>query len=127
MNNKGFAVSGILYTVLLMFLALLSMLLWNLENRKSLLDKIKADVNNLLNEVEYKVYSNGYAIYFNPQTGELCEENEAVSTTGTKTGCMKWYAFNDSKYDDTVNLLLDHNTTAGLAWNTVGEDGTNVA
>ena len=28
---------------------------------------------------------------------------------------MKWYAFND-KGADTVNLLLDHNTTAKVAW-----------
>ena len=36
----------------------------------------------------YPVYSNGTAIYYNPETNSKCDESEAVSTTGTKTGCM---------------------------------------
>jgi len=33
---------------------------------------------------------------------------------------MKWYAFNDVKTSQTVNLILDHNTTASVAWNSSG-------
>ena len=40
---------------------------------------------------------------------------------------MKWYTFNDSSESSTVNVILDHNTTAGLAWNTDGDYGTNVS
>ena len=60
-------------------------------------------------------YANGTVVYYNPETNTKCTASQAVSTTGTKTGCMRWYAFN---YDgsDTVNLLLDHNTTAKVAW-----------
>ena len=60
-------------------------------------------------------YANGTVVYYNPETNTKCTSAEAVSTTGTKTGCMKWYAFN---YDgsDKVNLLLDHDTTAEVAW-----------
>ena len=60
-------------------------------------------------------YTNGTVVYYNPETNKKCTSAEAVSTTGTKTGCMKWYVFN---YDgsDKVNLLLDHNTTAEVAW-----------
>ena len=60
-------------------------------------------------------YANGTVVYYNPETNTKCTSAEAVSTTGTKTGCMKWYVFN---YDgsDKVNLLLDHNTTAKVAW-----------
>lgn len=43
MKNKGFAISGILYTILLIFLAIVSMLLMNLKNKKYLLDRIKDD------------------------------------------------------------------------------------
>ena len=64
---------------------------------------------------EVTTYANGTVVYYNPETNTKCTSSEAVSTTGTKTGCMKWYAFN---YDgsDKVNLLLDHDTTAEVAW-----------
>ena len=66
----------------------------------------------------YPVYSNGTAIYYNPETNTKCNEIDAVSTTGTKTGCMKWYTFNDEgETTSTVNMILDHNTTANVAWN----------
>ena len=60
-------------------------------------------------------YANGTVVYYNPETNKKCSGSEAVSTTGTKTGCMRWYIFNDEG-NDTVNLLLDHNTTATVAW-----------
>ncbi len=64
-----------------------------------------------------KTYANGEVVYFNVTTGEKCSNYiETQSNTGTKTGCMKFYAFNDDG-KDTVNLILDHNTTATVAWN----------
>ncbi len=71
----------------------------------------------------HTVYSNGTVIYFNPVTGSTCTAGEAVSTTGTKTGCMKWYAFNDGGItSSTLNLILDHNTTATVSWNSTGSN-----
>ena len=64
-------------------------------------------------------HTNGTVVYYNPETNKKCSSSEAVSTTGTKTGCMRWYAFNDEG-NDTVNLLLDHNTTAKVAWASTG-------
>jgi len=63
---------------------------------------------------------NGHVVYFNPETGQACTEsdyntNKGASDTGNKSGCMKWYVFNDDG-GDTVNLLLDHNTTRIVAW-----------
>ncbi len=72
----------------------------------------------------YNEYENGKVVYFNPETGATCDKTSAVSTLGTKTGCMKWYIFNDDKFSSTVNMILDHNTTALIAWNS---SGTNVA
>ena len=43
MNNKGFAVSGILYTLLLIFITILAMLLLNFQNKKNIIDKLKGD------------------------------------------------------------------------------------
>ena len=60
-------------------------------------------------------YTNGTVVYYNPVTNAKCTASQAVSVSGTKTGCMKWYAFNDEG-NDTVNLLLDHSTTAKVAW-----------
>ncbi len=47
-----------------------------------------------------------------------CDEVNSVSTTGTKTGCMKFYIYNDS--NDTYKMILDHNTTALVPWNSTG-------
>src|SRR5574344_574305 len=77
----------------------------------------------------YKTYSNGEAVYFNVTTGKTCTSAEAVSTTNTKTGCMKFYAFNDSSSSSTVNMILDHNTTANnVVWDsTTNENGPTTA
>ena len=69
---------------------------------------------------KYKVYTNGTEIYYNPETGKKC--TTAVSTPGTNSGCMKWYAFNDDDKSSTVNVILDHNTTAGVAYNSTGRN-----
>ena len=73
-----------------------------------------------------KTYANGEVVYFNVDNGTKCTSSEAVSTTGTKAGCMKFYAFNDDG-GTTVNLLLDHNTTVSVMWssisNTLGPSG----
>ncbi len=77
-----------------------------------------------LEECNNKTYENGTPIYFNPVTNKSCTEQEAnknMNSNGTPTGitegCMKWYTFNDSSDSDTVNLILDHNTTVIVAWN----------
>lgn len=57
----------------------------------------------------------GEAIYVNPETGKTCNKKNAVSKTGTKTGCMKWYIY-DKNDNGTYQLILDHNTTAAVAF-----------
>ena len=64
-------------------------------------------------------YANGTAIYFNPNSNSVCSKAEATSNTSKSNGCMKWYTFNDEG-SSTVNLLLDHNTTAKVAWASTG-------
>ena len=73
---------------------------------------------------EPKKYNNGEIVYFNVTTGTKCilsDYTETQSNTGTNSGCMKFYAFNDDG-GDTVNLLLDHNTTAMVEWNSSGSN-----
>ena len=69
-----------------------------------------------------KKINNGTAVYYNPETENKCSKEEAKSTTGTKRGCMKWYVFNDKEGNATVNVILDHNTTANVAWNSTGNN-----
>ena len=69
-----------------------------------------------------KSFKNGTAVYYNPETETKCKSSEAVSTTGTNSGCMKWYVFNDKEGNATVNVILDHNTTANVAWNSTGNN-----
>ena len=70
---------------------------------------------------EILVISKGTSVYFNPKTGKVCNQNDAVSTTGTKTGCMKWYIYSDNNKNN-FNMILDHNTTAVVAWNSTGSN-----
>ena len=69
-----------------------------------------------------KSFKNGTAVYYNPETETKCKSSEAVSTTGKNSGCMKWYVFNDKEGNATVNVILDHNTTAGVAYNSTGNN-----
>ena len=70
-----------------------------------------------------KSFKNGTAVYYNPVFGEKCTGyTEANSTTGKKSGCMKWYVFNDKEGNATVNVILDHNTKANETWNSTGNN-----
>ena len=62
----------------------------------------------------------GQVYYYNPVTNVKCTSAEAVSVAGTKTGCMKWYSILDNGTSDNITLLLDHNTTATVAWASSG-------
>jgi len=50
--------------------------------------------------------------YLNSVTGY----NGVTKASNLQNGCMKFYAFNDDG-GDTLNLILDHNTTAWTYWN----------
>ena len=62
-------------------------------------------------------------VYLDPtDLSKECNASNSVSTTETKTGCMKWYIFNDS--GDNYTMILDHNTTATVAWNSNGSNAS---
>ena len=55
-------------------------------------------------------------VYLDPTNlSNVCNAENSVSTTETKTGCMKWYIFNDD--EDNYTMILDHNTTSRIKWN----------
>ena len=84
-------------------------------------------------EVDYdygkdQSYDNGQIVYFDVETGKSCtnyhEDNSktgynglaTTKTTDNQNSCLKFYAFLDDG-NKNLNLLLDHNTTAKVAWN----------
>ena len=86
------------------------------------------------------IYSNGQTIYFDVVTEKSCtnykpdnsktgynglinkdEQGNITERLDTQTSCLKFYAFLDDGGKN-LNLLLDHNTTDKLAWNTSGSN-----
>ncbi len=66
--------------------------------------------------------NDGQIVYFNPETGKLCSEyKEENSINETKTGCLKWYTFGGNNKSDYINLILDHNTTYNVVYNSYGD------
>ena len=93
--------------------------IWNKETGTLILSKATGDVVVTIvgEKKKAKTYANGEVVYFNVTTGKKCSDyTETQSKTGVKSGCMKFYAFNDNG-KDTVNLILDHNTTETIYWN----------
>ena len=93
--------------------------------------KSKNDGKILADSVGIKQrYVDGEEVYYNVKTGKSCtnyhEENSktgynGINPTGNQTNCLKFYAFND-KGGKNLNLLLDHNTTATVAWNSTEDN-----
>ena len=55
-------------------------------------------------------------VYLDPtDLSKKCNESNSKSETGTKTGCMKWYIYSED--NNSYTMILDHNTTAGVAYN----------
>ena len=52
-------------------------------------------------------YANGTVVYFNPVTGVKCTSGQSVNTASNTS---------------TVDMILDHNTTALVAWNSSGSN-----
>ena len=126
-KNKGFTLVELLAVIVILALIATPIILNVINDAKKQAAKDSFHENGKAVEKDDKkdeetidVYKDGTAIYYNPETGKKCNESEAVSTPGTKSGCMKWYAFNDKEGNATVNVILDHNTTASVAWNSTG-------
>ena len=62
-------------------------------------------------------------VYLDPtDLTKTCNGSNSISTTETKTGCMKWYIYSEDESNYT--MILDHNTTARIMWN---DSNRNVA
>lgn len=93
---------------------------YNSSGTKVTSSTIVTDNANLTAKWGVNPYENGTIVYFNVTTGTKCTNyTEAQSNSGVNSGCMKWYVFNDDG-SETINLILDHNTTEEVVWNSSG-------
>lgn len=69
-------------------------------------------------------YSEGTVIYYNPETNKKCTASEVNTIVNAKTGCLKWniITMGDTTSKTTVDIMLDHNTTAIVEWNSSGNN-----
>lgn len=77
LNNKGFALTSIIYMLIVLFLLLLLLVLSNLASRKVVLDKMKYDVKEKLNQGGVK-NTNTYTVTFDPNGGEVTQSTKEV-------------------------------------------------
>lgn len=89
MNNKGYALTGILYTSLIVFATIMIALLFNLQNRKTILNELKEDVadaanseanyNYLYSEIQELKKNVGSSHYYVIEVGSLSQEKTKVA------------------------------------------------
>lgn len=135
LNNKGFAITSIIYSMLILFLTLVVLIISNLASRKAVFDKQKTDILEKIGlGVENIQLDDGSIVYFDITTGKVCnnyhEDNSKTGYNGTSTtkttsdqnGCLKFYVFKNYEDEQRLNLLLDHNTTATVNWDDSGDN-----
>lgn len=79
-----------------------------------LLDSTGCQGDIIMNAI---IYADGTEVYFNPDTGKACSVSDITNTT---SGCMKWYTFGDTGENASVKMILGHNTTDSVAFNSTG-------
>ena len=78
LNNKGFALTSIIYMLIVLFLMIMLLILANLAQRKVVLDKIKNDVKENLNQGG-QLAENTYTVTFDPTIGQINQTSKQVT------------------------------------------------
>ena len=91
------------------------------------MDCTESEVNIPVTYAEYKTgtIDEVSTIQYNPETATFCDETAYNNNSDKlgKTGCLKWYAIeNSDSSKSTVNVILDHNTTPIVAWNSSADN-----
>ena len=104
MNNKGFAASGILYTILLIFLGIMMMSLFNFESKKNILDTMKNDIKGEVFDYESAhTYMDGSgASYPELYTGMIPVKYDKKGNTVVANLKDKWYDYSDHEWANAV-------------------------
>ena len=105
------------------------------EDGSIYIEGIKSGEELLSKSYGIKYYKDGEEVYIDVTIGKSCtnyhEDNsktgynglQATKTTDNQNSCLKFYSFLDDG-NDKINLLLDHNTTSNLAWNSSGSNAS---
>ena len=78
LNNKGFALTSIIYMLIVLFLMVMLLILANLAQRKVVLDKIKSEVKENLNQGGL-IAKNTYTVTFDPTIGQINQTTKQVT------------------------------------------------
>ena len=102
LNNKGFAISGILYAVMILFLTLVVSLLALLSNRKLVLDKYKKEIKENLNS-SIETYNARIQLAENTNYIHMTEEElEEYDYKSQISGCLS-----NGEHDPELFTLCD--------------------
>lgn len=111
MNNKGFAITGILYGVLLLFLmvliSLLSVLVFRLNRFTTLVDEVSSDMENK-NLVEINETIDTTKYYQTPYRGKY-----TFTINGTTTKCYAYLPKNIALKTDSNKMYYIEPTLVG--------------
>lgn len=77
LNNKGFALTSIIYLLIVLFLMTMLLILSNLSNRKVIIDKLKTEVKDKLDQGGINAKEK-YIVTFDPNGGELTQTEKEV-------------------------------------------------
>jgi len=111
LNNKGFAISTIMYIILVLAVVLISLALTSLGNRKLILDKLK-------DEVIDEIYDNSICVAVNKSlTGNVAENDSngnRIYKLGDEYLCevkegVKYTFFVISEEEQNVNFIMSKN------------------
>lgn len=122
MNNKGFAISGIVYSVLILFLLLIFAILGILGSRKMMLDKLKNEViSELNNEHLNNIYMDNSGANYPRLVDNMIPvlyDNETNSWVYADI-YEKWYDYDEKMWANAVILKNGVTKTVGQ---TISED-----
>lgn len=116
MNNKGFAVSGIVYSVLILFFLLIFGILGILGSRKMVLDKMKNEIiNELNNEVSNNIYMDDSGANYPRLTENMIPViyNENENSWIYADIYEKWYDYDEKMWANAVVLKNGITKTVG--------------
>lgn len=116
MNKKGFAISGIVYSVLVLFLLLVFGILGILGSRKMVLDKLK---NEVMNELNNEIASNLYKDKSGANYPRLADNmipvlyDEKLNSWIYADVYEKWYDYDEKMWANAIVLKNGITKTVG--------------
>lgn len=109
LNNKGFAISGVLYSLLILFITLFIGILTILATSKLSLDKVRRDITNRLETREYKRYREDILNGADPNIGKnmipiVIEDNGVAKVANIYDHNDPWYSYANRKWANVVTV-----------------------